>query len=151
MSKETSLRLVKLSDGTELIGNIGLTDEKSTFLRIDEPLEILQNSRTVSLGLMEDFTSLRPWMQFANDKVFSIPKDRIITICNVADDMKKYYKIINSKIKDRAKLKESLPPLTEKDIQRAADMLENLENLNDREELSDYDSELYDIKKKTVH
>ena len=151
MSKETSLRLVKLSDGTELIGNIGLTDEKSTFLRIDEPLEILQNSRTVSLGLMEDFTSLRPWMQFANDKVFSIPKDRIITICNVADDMKKYYKIINSKIKDRAKLKESLPPLTEKDIQRAADMLENLNELNANEELSDYDSELYDIKKKTVH
>ena len=32
MSKETSLRLVKLSDGTELIGNIGLTDENSTFL-----------------------------------------------------------------------------------------------------------------------
>jgi len=151
MSKETSLRLVKLSDGTELIGNIGLTDEKSTFLRIDEPLEILQNSRTVSLGLMEDFTSLRPWMQFANDKVFSIPKDRIITICNVADDMKKYYKIINSKIKDRAKLKESLPPLTEKDIQRAADMLENLEDLNDREELSEYDDEIFRGGKKTVH
>jgi hypothetical protein len=90
-------------------------------------------------------------MQFANDKVFSIPKDRIITICNVADDMKKYYKIINSKVKDRAKLKESLPPLTEKDIQRAADMLENLDELNANEELSDYDSELYDIKKKTVH
>ena len=151
MSKETSLRLVKLSDGTELIGNIGLTDEKSTFLRIDEPLEILQNSRAVALGLVEDFTSLRPWMQFANDKVFSIPKDRIITICNVADDMKKYYKIINSKIKDRAKLKESLPPLTEKDIQRAADMLENLEDLNDREELSEYDDEIFRGGKKTVH
>jgi len=151
MSKETSLRLVKLSDGTELIGNIGLTYEKSTFLRIDEPLEILQNSRAVALGLVEDFTSLRPWMQFANDKVFSIPKDRIITICNVADDMKKYYKIINSKIKDRAKLKESLPPLTEKDIQRAADMLENLEDLNDREELSEYDDEIFRGGKKTVH
>ena len=151
MSKETSLRLVKLSDGTELIGNIGLTDEDSTFLRIDEPLEIIMNSRPVAAGLVEDFTSLRPWMQFANDKVFSIPKERIITICNVADDMKKYYKIILGKVKDRAKLKESLPPLTEKDIQRAADMLENLDELNANEELSDYDSELYDPKKKTIH
>jgi|TARA_X000001036_G_C20618758_1_gene782128 hypothetical protein len=151
MSKETSLRLVKLSDGTELIGNIGLTDEDSTFLRIDEPLEIMMNSRPVAAGLVEDFTSLRPWMQFANDKVFSIPKERIITICNVADDMKKYYKIILGKVKDRAKLKESLPPLTEKDIQRAADMLENLDELNANEELSDYDSELYDPKKKTIH
>ena len=151
MSKETSLRLVKLSDGTELIGNIGLTDEDSTFLRIDEPLEIMMNSRPVAAGLVEDFTSLRPWMQFANDKVFSIPKERIITICNVADDMKKYYMIILGKVKDRAKLKESLPPLTEKDIQRAADMLENLDELNANEELSDYDSELYDPKKKTIH
>ena len=142
MSKETSLRLVKLSDGTELIGNIGLTDEH---------LEIMMNSRPVAMGLVEDFTSLRPWMQFANDKVFSIPKERIITICNVADDMKKYYKIIIDKVKDRAKFKESLPPLTEKDIQRAADMLDNLDELNAKEELSDYDSQLYDPKKKTIH
>ena len=152
MSKEASLRLVKLSDGTELIGNIGLTDEHSTFLRIDEPLEIMMNSRAVGMGLVEDFTSLRPWMQFANDKVFSIPKERIITICNVAEDMKKYYKIIIDKVKDRAKFKESLPPLTEKDIQRAADLIEdNLDELNAKEELSDYDTELYNPKKKTIH
>ena len=152
MSKETSLRLVKLSDGTELIGNIGLTDEHSTFLRIDEPLEIMMNSRPVAMGLVEDFTSLRPWMQFANDKVFSIQKERIITICNVAEDMKKYYKIIIDKVKDRAKFKESLPPLTEKDIQRAADLIEdNLDELNAKEELSDYDTELYNPKKKTIH
>ena len=91
-------------------------------------------------------------MQFANDKVFSIPKERIITICNVADDMKKYYKIIIEKVNSRAKFKESLPPLTEKDIQGAADMIENnLDELNAKEELSDYDTELFDPKKKTIH
>ena len=152
MTKESSLRIVKLSDGTELIGNIGLTDEDSQFLRIDEPLELMMNTRPVAMGLVEDFTSLRPWMQFANDKVFSIPKERIITICNVAEDMKKYYKIIIDKVKDRAKFKESLPPLTEKDIQRAADLIEdNLDELNAKEELSDYDTELYNPKKKTIH
>ena len=104
MTKESSLRIVKLSDGTELIGNIGLTDENSQFLRIDEPLELMMNTRPVAMGLVEDFTSLRPWMQFANDTVFSIPKERIITIANVADDMKKYYKIILTKVKDREKL-----------------------------------------------
>jgi hypothetical protein len=30
-------------------------------------------------------------------------------------------------------------------------MLENLDELNANEELSDYDSELYDPKKKTIH
>ena len=147
MTKESSLRIVKLSDGTELIGNIGLTDENSQFLRIDEPLELMMNTRPVAMGLVEDFTSLRPWMQFANDSVFSIPKERIITIANVADDMKKYYKIILTKVKDREKLRNALPPLTEKEVQDAADRLEKMPE----EELSEYDEELFDFKKKTIH
>jgi len=147
MTKESNLRIVKLSDGTELIGIIGLTDENSQFLRIDEPLELMMNTRPVAMGLVEDFTSLRPWMQFANDTVFSIPKERIITIANVADDMKKYYKIILTKVKDREKLRNALPPLTEKEIQNAADKLEKMPE----EELSEYDEELFDFKKKTIH
>ena len=147
MTKESSLRIVKLSDGTELIGNIGLTDENSQFLRIDEPLELMMNTRPVAMGLVEDFTSLRPWMQFANDTVFSIPKERIITIANVADDMKKYYKIILTKVKDREKLRNALPPLTEKEVQDAADKLEKMPE----EELGEYDEELFDFKKKTIH
>ena len=147
MTKESNLRIVKLSDGTELIGNIGLTDENSQFLRIDEPLELMMNTRPVAMGLVEDFTSLRPWMQFANDTVFSIPKERIITIANVTDDMKKYYKIILTKVKDREKLRNALPPLTEKEIQNAADKLEKMPE----EELSEYDEELFDFKKKTIH
>ena len=146
MTKESSLRIVKLSDGTELIGNIGLTDEESQFLRIDEPLELMMNTRPVAMGLVEDFTSLRPWMQFANDTVFSIPKERIITIANVADDMKKYYKIILTKVKDREKLRNALPPLTDEEIKRAADKLENMPD----EELSDYDEELFKPVKKTI-
>ena len=114
MTKESSLRIVKLSDGSEIIGCINLTDEGSQFLRITEPLEILMNSKAIGIGMVEDFTSLRPWMQFANDSVFSIPKERIMTISNVADDMKAYYKIINEKVKERAKIKRQ--PLTEKDI-----------------------------------
>ena len=152
MSKETSLRLVKLSDGTELIGNIGLTDEHSTFLRIDEPLEIMMNSRPVAMGLVEDFTSLRPWMQFANDSVFSIPKERIITICNVADDMKAYYKIINEKVKQRAKVKRS--PLTEEDIKRAVDVISEMGKEADdlmKEELSEEDYNTFFPSKKTIH
>ena len=107
MTKQNSLRIVKLSDGSELIGNINLTDEESQFLRITDPLEILLNSKAIGVGMVEDFTSLRPWMQFANDSVFSIPKERIITICNVADDMKSYYRVIMEKVKQRAKIKKT--------------------------------------------
>ena len=152
MTKESSLRIVKLSDGTELIGNIGLTDENSQFLRIDEPLELMMNTRPVAMGLVEDFTSLRPWMQFANDSVFSIPKERIMTISNVADDMKAYYKIINEKIKQRAKIKKQ--PLTEQDIKRAADIISEMATEADdmmKEELSEEDYNTFFPSKKTMH
>ena len=138
MTKQNSLRIVKLSDGSELIGNINLTDEESLFLRITDPLEILLNSKAIGIGMVEDFTSLRPWMQFANDSVFSIPKERIITICNVADDMKSYYRVIIEKIKARAKIKKT--PLTDQDIKRAAEMLERL---GIDEELSEEDYEMF--------
>ena len=148
MTKQNSLRIVKLSDGSELIGNINLTDEESLFLRITDPLEILLNSKAIGIGMVEDFTSLRPWMQFANDSVFSIPKERIITICNVADDMKSYYRVIIEKIKARAKIKKT--PLTDQDIKRAAEMLERL---GIDEELSEEDYEMFNPEpgSKTLH
>lgn len=148
MTKQNSLRIVKLSDGSELIGNINLTDEESQFLRITDPLEILLNSKAIGVGMVEDFTSLRPWMQFANDSVFSIPKDRIITICNVADDMKSYYRVIIEKVKARAKIKKT--PLTDQDIKRAAEMLERL---GIDEELSEDDYEMFNPEpgSKTLH
>ena len=152
MTKESSLRIIRLSDGSELIGNINLTDEGSQFLRITDPLAILLNSKAIGVGMVEDFTSLRPWMQFANDSVFSIPKERIITICNLADDMKAYYKIINEKVKQRARIKRS--PLTEEDIKRAADLISEMGREADefmKEELSEEDYNTYFPSKKTIH
>ena len=152
MTKQNSLRIVKLSDGSELIGNINLTDEESLFLRITDPLEILLNSKAIGVGMVEDFTSLRPWMQFANDSVFSIPKERIITICNVADDMKSYYRVIIEKVKNRAKIKKT--PLTDEDIKRAADLISEMSRDADdlmQEELSEEDYNTYFPSKKTLH
>jgi len=152
MTKQNSLRIVKLSDGSELIGNINLTDEESLFLRITDPLEILLNSKAIGVGMVEDFTSLRPWMQFANDSVFSIPKERIITICNVADDMKSYYRVIIEKVKNRAKIKKT--PLTDEDIKRAADLITEMGREADdlmQEELSEEDYNTYFPSKKTLH
>jgi|TARA_B100001094_G_scaffold169871_1_gene164305 hypothetical protein len=152
MTKQNSLRIVKLSDGSELIGNINLTDEESQFLRITDPLEILLNSKAIGVGMVEDFTSLRPWMQFANDSVFSIPKERIITICNVADDMKSYYSVIIEKVKQRAKIKKT--PLTDEDIKRAADLISEMGREADdlmQEELSEEDYNTYFPSKKTLH
>tara|TARA_B100001996_G_scaffold316603_1_gene259713 strand:- start:1134 stop:1592 length:459 start_codon:yes stop_codon:yes gene_type:complete len=152
MTKESNLRIVKLSDGSELIGNINLTDEGSQFLRITDPLEILLNTKAIGVGLVEDFTSLRPWMQFANDSVFSIPKERIMTICNVADDMKAYYRVISEKVKQRSKVKRA--PLTDDDIKRAADLISEMGREADdlmHEELSEEDYNKYFPSKKTIH
>ena len=91
-------------------------------------------------------------MQFANDSVFSIQKERIMTISNVADDMKAYYKIINEKIKQRAKIKRQ--PLTEEDVKRAADIISEMATEADdmmKEELSEEDYNTFFPSKKTIH
>ena len=91
-------------------------------------------------------------MQFANDSVFSIPKERIMTISNVADDMKAYYKIINEKIKQRAKIKRQ--PLTEEDVKRAADIISEMATEADdmmKEEFSEEDYNTFFPSKKTIH
>ena len=75
-----------------------------------------------------------------------------MTISNVADDMKAYYKIINEKIKQRAKIKKQ--PLTEQDIKRAADIISEMATEADnmmKEELSEEDYNTFFPSKKTIH
>ena len=75
-----------------------------------------------------------------------------MTISNVADDMKAYYKIINEKVKERAKIKRQ--PLTEKDIKRAADIISEMGEEADelmKEELSEEDYKTFFPSKKTIH
>ena len=70
----TDYRIVKLLDGCTLVGSISLDKE---FLRIQNPLQLVTIPRMTEHGVKDDST-LSPWIPFTNDKMFVIPKDKVI-------------------------------------------------------------------------
>ena len=56
----TDYRMVKLSDGTLLVGSIVVEGE---FLRIENPLQLITHQRMTDYGMKDD-SSLAPWIPF---------------------------------------------------------------------------------------
>ena len=68
----TDYRLVKLMDGSLLMGTISVDDNH---MRIVNPLELVTTPRMTEFGLKED-TTLSRWIPFTQDKEFVITKDK---------------------------------------------------------------------------
>ena len=94
--KEASMaKIIKLSNGEEIACIIAekQPDEKSPLIRIENPLLVKYVPRIDELGIA-DYIALVKWVGFTNDKVVSIPKDKILTICNATAPFTKRYKKI---------------------------------------------------------
>ena len=70
----TDYRIVRLLDGSTLVGSISIDKE---FLRIQNPLQLVTIPRMTEHGVKDDST-LSPWIPFTNDKMFVIPKDKVM-------------------------------------------------------------------------
>ena len=115
------LKLVKLVDGTELVGQISVSDNDK-FLRIEEPLQLKTSTRPTQFGARDD-SSLAPWIPFSDDKSFAIPKERIVTIASINKDLSHYYSVILN----RLKLQPKKPPLTPQEMDRIIALAEQME------------------------
>jgi len=138
----TDYRIVKLSDGSTLVGSISLDKE---FLRIQNPLQLITTPRMTEHGLKDDNT-LAPWVPFTNDKMFVIPKDKVMVISRAAKELANYYDVILTKLQ-QSKVKAAYSPQEINKIMEIAEQLD--EELRQREE---EDSLLYDETiTKTIH
>jgi hypothetical protein len=135
----TDYRIVKLSDGCTLVGSISLDKE---FLRIQNPLQLITVPRMTEYGVKDDST-LSPWIPFTNDKMFVIPKDKVMVVSRAAKELANYYDVILAKVQ-QTKIKTDYSP---QDIDRILEVAEELETqLKEEEEL------LYDeTETKTIH
>jgi len=86
------IRIIKLVNGDDIVCSLAKNQlpEKSTLLRIDRPLQIKYVSQLTPKGL-KDYIALIKWVAYTNDKVVSIPKDKIMTITNATEEMTKSY------------------------------------------------------------
>jgi len=137
----TDYRIVKLLDGCTLVGSISLDKE---FLRIQNPLQLITTPRMTEQGLKDDST-LAPWIPFTNDKMFVIPKDKIVVVSRAAKELANYYEVILSKVQ-QTKIKTAYSP---QEIEKLLEIAQDLDNqLKEREE----EELLYDeTVTKTIH
>ena len=137
----TDYRIVKLLDGCTLVGSITLDKE---FLRIQNPLQLITTPRMTEFGLKDDST-LAPWIPFTEDKMFVIPKDKIMVVSRAAKELANYYEVILTKLQD-SKVKANY---STKEINKIMEIAEKLDDeMRQREE---EESLLYDDTVKTIH
>ena len=91
----TDYRMVKLTDGTLLVGSITV---EGNFLRIENPLQLSTVNRMTDYGVKEDST-LSPWIPFCSETSFNISKDKIMVITKAAKELAHYYEVVLRKVK----------------------------------------------------
>ena len=84
------IKIIKLVNGEELICHLpsgeAQTEEKSPLLRLDRPLQVRYVPQVTNVGF-RDYIALVKWAPYSDDRIITIPKDKIMTITNATSDM----------------------------------------------------------------
>ena len=148
-----SVKIIRLVSGEEICCKFPLhkdqLPENSKLLRLQEPMLIKYVPRITEHGI-SDYIALVKWVGFTDEKIITIPIDKIITIANATPEFtKRYGKLVIS----LREAKQSLPGFLERDIKDGEwgdeDSDPNNETIdkNDIKELT----ELLDMKSKKIH
>ena len=141
-------RMVRLIDGTTIMGSIVVDKD---FLRITDALELNTVKRETEFGMKDDST-LAPWLPFTDDKIFVIPRDKILVITQADKHISHYYEVILSKVeKAKANTKPTLSAEEMEKIYKLADQMDKMQKIDQRETHWS-EEELIDLfGKKTIH
>jgi hypothetical protein len=132
------IKIIKLINGDDIVCSLAKEQlpDKTPLLRIDKPLQIKYVSQLTAKGL-KDYIALIKWAAYTNDKIITIPKDKIVTITNATEEMTKSYIEVSKKYE-----KIVVPKRSEHNIEQLSE-----EENNEFNELWD---EFRDIRK-TIH
>ena len=146
--KERDYRMVKLTDGTTIMGSIVVDKD---FLRITNALELSTIQRQTEVGSKED-TTLKPWISFTDDKTFVIPKDKVLVITQADTHISHYYEVILDKIlKSKQDAKPVLSAEEMDKIYALADQMDQMQKIDQRD-MGWSEEDLIDLfQKKTIH
>ena len=88
MDKTEFLAAIKLVSGEELLSMVtSVHDENGDYLIVENPIEVEE----VMLPNKQAGAKVQPWIKFSREDQFVIPKDKIITIVEVAEDVAVFY------------------------------------------------------------
>ena len=83
-------KIIKMINGEDVICKIA--EEYKDALVIEYPMSIVKNQVMENEDSIVEHTGLQRWMNYTHDTTFVIPKERIITLGNMAPDVTLYYK-----------------------------------------------------------
>ena len=148
MSNNTDYRMVRLVDGSTIMGTITVDKD---FLRITNALELHTSQRLTDFGARGDST-LAPWLNFTDDKTFVIPRDKIMVITQADKHISHYYEVILNKLnKAKENMKPALSAEEMEKIYRLADQMDQMQQVDQRESAWT-EQDLIDLfGKKTIH
>ena len=88
MDKTEFLAAIKLVSGEELLSMVtSVHDENGDYLIVENPIEVEE----VMLPNKQAGAKVQPWMKFSREEQFVIPKDKIITLVEVAEEVAVFY------------------------------------------------------------
>ena len=88
MDKVEFLAAIKLVSGAELLSMVtSVHDENGDYIIVENPIEVEE----VIMPNKQAGAKVQPWMKFSREEQFVIPKEHIITIVEVAEDVEVFY------------------------------------------------------------
>jgi len=140
------VKIIRLVSGEEIcciIPKEQIKDNK-TLIRLSEPMLIKYVPRITEVGI-SDYIALVKWVGFTNDKIITIPKDKIMTIANATEPFtRRYHHLVDTINKQDQKL----PAFVERDMTNEDyEKYDKMTEKDNLDELKDY----FDMPSKKIH
>ena len=140
------VKIIRLVSGEEIccvIPKEQIKDNK-TLIRLSEPMLIKYVPRITEMGI-SDYIALVKLVGFTNDKIITIPKDKIMTIANATEPFtRRYHHLVNTINKQDQKL----PAFVERDM--TDEDYEKYDKMSEKDNLDEL-KEYFDMPSKKIH
>ena len=140
------VKIIRLVSGEEICCIIPKEQvkDKSHLLRLSEPMLIKYVPRITEVGI-SDYIALVKWVGFTNDKIITIPKDKIMTIANATEPFtRRYHRLVEAMNKSTQKL----PSFVERDLNN--EDYSKLDKMTESDNLDDF-KKFFDMPSKKIH
>ena len=91
---KAQVKIIKLINGDDIVAVLPTGDnqlpDNGPLIRLDKPLQIKYVPQMTPMGF-RDYIAMIRWTNFTNDKIVTIPKDKIMTITNASIEMSTSY------------------------------------------------------------
>ena len=141
-----SVKIIRLVSGEEICCVIPKEQikDKTNLLRLSEPMLIKYVPQVTEFGI-SDYIALVKWVGFTDDKIITIPKDKILTIANATLPFtKRYHKLLETLKANPQKL----PSFVERDLND--EDYEELDKHSKKKKLNDL-KDFFDMPSKKIH